>query len=375
MKYKLNNNGLAQGCAIPLKCEPLSLTGAAILGGAELLGSIFGGLFSSSSQNKTFRQQKELMKYNQELGFENMRYQKKLGLDTFEKTFSQEASLNASLMRNSPTIQKEAMINAGINPASQFGNFSGNLAQSSVPTYTPQSGAPSAPAMPQNGMFNLGDSISKIADLLVQTPLIKAKTRDLNADAEDKERKNRGNAEEDAIYSLLQNFTEPVVEDGKLIFKYKNEDGREDTLTEGIKLNTSTRKGVEATQNAWSRLMKENAENLADISSAELRKKLDEKKLSSNAWIDAVLGTDIMTYHKIIKEVSLLSQNIKLAKLQISYDNVRNQIQLTDKEFKELELKIRKETNLVTMTEKLLGGKFGLKEMIIGAFTLLMAAK
>lgn len=183
MRYKFNSNGLAQGCAIPLKCEPITLGTAAVLGGASLLGSVFSGLFGSSERNTSYKQQRELMKYNQELGFENMRYQQRLGLDTFDKTFSREASLNSQLMRTSPAIQKEAAISAGINPASQFGAFSGNLAQSSVPTYTPQSGAPSAPAMPNTDMYGLGSLITKLADLAVQTPLVEANVRKTNAEA------------------------------------------------------------------------------------------------------------------------------------------------------------------------------------------------
>lgn len=372
MRYKFNSNGLAQGSAIPLKCEPITATAAAIMGGASLLGSVFSGLFGSSQQNTQYKQQKELMKYNQELGFENMRYQQKLGLDTFDKTFQKEASLNSQLMRNSPTIQKEAAISAGINPASQFGSFSGNLAQSSVPTYTPQSGAPSAPAMPNTDLYGMGSLISKLADIATVGV---AKARKDNADAEHQEMENQAQKEENTVYSALQSYTKPVWNGNKLEFVFEGDEDKKDELPELITTNTNTRKGVEAVQNAWSRMMKENAENLSSISQAELAQKLAQMKMENNAWANAVIKSDIATYSKILKEVKHLNNVLELDKLQIDYDKERNKIQLTEEKAKELEYKIREETNLVTMTEKLLHGKFGLKEMIIGAFTLLMAAK
>lgn len=345
MKYKLNNNGLAQGCAIPLKCEPISLTGAAILGGAELLGSIFGGLFGSSSQNKTFRQQKELMKYNQELGFENMRYQQQLGLDTFDKTFSKEASLNASLMRNSPTIQKEAMINAGINPASQFGNFSGNLAQSSVPTYTPQSGAPSAPAMPQNGMFNLGDTVSKIAELLVQTPLIKAKARDINADADRKEMENKGTVEENAWYAWafdprfdeLQYVNEPK----------KGIDGYVLPESKKVVPRSTTRKGVEARELAKKRIEAELANLNKSISQDELAEMVANKQIANNEVVDALVNLPDVQYKEVMSKIDEMASHINLM-------NKQGELFVSQKELNDLE----KEFSPKALMEKIFNHPF-----------------
>lgn len=154
---------------------------AIVSAGTSLLGSLFGGLFSSSNQDKQFQQQKELMKYSHELGLENMDYQQKLGHQTFDYTFGKESSLNQRLMENSPTIQKQAMLDAGINPASQFGSFSGNLAQSSAPTYTPQAGAPQAPSFEP---FNIAGMFGNLANIFADARLKRsqANLNDENAD-------------------------------------------------------------------------------------------------------------------------------------------------------------------------------------------------
>lgn len=372
MRYKLNSNGLAQGSAIPLKSIPFPLE-AVIGAGGSLLGSVFSGLFGSSERNTQYEQQRELMKYNQELGFENMRYQQKLGLDTFDKTFQKEASLNSQLMRTSPTIQKEAAIGAGINPASQFGVFSGNLAQSSVPTYTPQGGAPSAPAMPNTDLYGMGSLISKLAEL---GTVGLAKARKDNADAKGKEIENQGKEEENAIYSALQHYTEPVVENGSLVFKFNpSQEGKEHQLVDTVITNTKTRQGVEAVRLAWSRLMAENAKNLSDISQSELQQKLNEKKLNNSKWLNAVIGSDIETYNKIMQEVDKFDWERELARLQIDIAEIDKEIKLTEKDMKALDLRIREKTNIVPIVERFVHGTWSVEDIIIGLFTAFIASR
>ena len=184
MKYKLYNKGMPIIGRSFKQIDPITLSGIAV-GAGSLLSSVFGGLFQDSAASTSYERQRKLMDYAQKLGFRNMEKQQALAHQTYDYQFNKEASLNASLMANSPSIQKAAAVGAGVNPASNFGTFSGNVAQASAPTYTPQGSAPTAPMSRGFDFSGLASSLSDIVRLKQSQELIDS-NKQVNASIENK---------------------------------------------------------------------------------------------------------------------------------------------------------------------------------------------
>lgn len=136
------------------------------LGGYSAVSDLLGTPMELWRESRAKNNAKDLLRAQTDASKQLQSHQAQLGKDVFDYTFGKEASLNSQLMHDSPSIQKDAMASAGINPASQFGTFSGNLAQSSAPAY---SGSVSSPSVsPSRG------NPSDILNLMLQKPLIDA---------------------------------------------------------------------------------------------------------------------------------------------------------------------------------------------------------
>lgn len=306
--------------------------GAIASAGASLLGSLFGGLFSSSNQEKQFQQQKELMKYSHELGLENMDYQQKLGHQTFDYTFGKESSLNQRLMENSPTIQKQAMLDAGINPASQFGTFSGNLAQSSAPTYTPQAGAPQAPSFEP---FGISSVFAGLADILANVKLKKAQARDLNADAKGKELDNEGKEDVNNLVSNVETHTDS---DGNAVITWH----RGASTVQGWSFKKDFRK--------W--ITEQNKLDAEDVK-ALLERKIAEGQLQDNSFMDAMVQMPGAELSKLLEETLNLQTTRRLINSQITLNDEKAKLVITENELKMLEKDIQEHTNIYEAVKKL----------------------
>ena len=132
-----------------------SLLNGATLGLTGMISDLVQSPTTIWSENRAVGNSKELIDHQTGKTKELQQHQAELGKDVFDYTFGKESSLNQQLMQNSPSVQKQAMISAGINPASNFGTFSGNLAQSSAPAFSASAGSASAPMAKAQSLFDL----------------------------------------------------------------------------------------------------------------------------------------------------------------------------------------------------------------------------
>lgn len=330
MKYKFYNKGMPL-IGRTFKREPISLGAAAVMAGGSLLSSIFSGLFSSDSATTSYHRQRALMDYAQQLGFANMRQQQKLGHQTFDYTFGKEASLNQSLMANSPQIQKSAMIGAGINPASNFGNFSGNLAQSSAPTYTPQGSAPSAPQAQNpdfSGIANFGNSLASIVEQLSQA-------RKNNADAHRTELDNKGKEEANDLVSSVE---VKRGDDGGVLINWK----KSASTVEGWNFKREYRRWI-TEQNKLD----------ADDYKARLEQLIAEKQLANDDVIESMAQLPAVQLQKLCEDILNLQKTRALMDSEIRENNASADLKLTEKDLRALEKEIKENTNLYEIIKHL----------------------
>lgn len=113
-------------------CDP-SLAATLAAGGMSVLGDLIGGIFGSSSNDSTNKTNLEIAKMNQqsareanEMNYKIMKEQNAFNLDMWNK----------QNLYNDPKATVQRLLNAGINPASQFGSATPAGSVSAAPSAT-----------------------------------------------------------------------------------------------------------------------------------------------------------------------------------------------------------------------------------------------
>lgn len=319
-------------------------------GAFDAVGDLISTPMNIWAENRSVNNSKEMIDHQTGKTAELQQHQANLGKDVFDYTFGKESSLNQQLMQNSPSVQKQAMISAGINPASNFGTFSGNLAQSSAPAYSASAGSASAPMAKAQSLFDLMNAKSAYE----QAQLTKEKARALKME-------NDATAEENAFYSKFDEFYDWDVENGKVVAKPIDANM---VVPEVLRVNAKTRKGVEARHLSLGRLMAEKSELDKVVSQNELAKRVSDGKLKSNAVIQAMIHMDEQEYTKLVQDIENLKQDDAIKKLQFEYDTKRNNFELPEQQLQILEKTIKEKTNIRLILDKFTDGSWSIGDLI-----------
>lgn len=326
------------------------LLDAVTFGGYSAVGDLLGTPKQIWDENRSVNNSKELVEYQTGKTKELQQHQADLGKDVFDYTFGKEASLNQHLMETSPSVQKQAMIDAGINPASNFGTFGGNLAQSSAPAFSASAGSASAPIASK-------PSISDIANLglsLANAGLVNEQKRKLKLE-------NDATEEENNFYAKFDEFYDWDVENGKVVAKPIDNNM---VVPEVLRTNAKTRKGVEARHLSFGRLMAEKSELDKVVSQNELAKKVADGKIKDNKVIKAMIHMDEQDYNRLVQDIKNLKQDEEIKKLQVKYDQKRNAYELPEQKLQILEHKIKESTNIRLILDKFTDGSWSIGDLI-----------
>lgn len=327
-----------------------SLLSAATLGVSDLITDLVSSPTQIWSENRSVNNQKELIDHQTGRTKELQEHQAQLGKDVYNYTFGQEKSLNYNLMQNGAGIQKQSLIDAGINPASNFGSFSGNLAQSSAPAYSASASAGNAP-------FSQVGSISELASgmtALEEAKLIKEQARSLRL-------KNDAEEEENLFYQKFDEYYDWDVQNGKVIIKPIDPEMKiPDVFTNRPK----TRKGVEARHLTAGRLMAEKSHLKSVTSQAELENAINEGRLKDNNILRAMIRMPDKDYDKVVEEIENLKKDKAIKQLQFEYDQKRNNFELPEQQLQILEHKIKESTNIRLILDKFTDGSWSIGDLI-----------
>lgn len=302
-------------------------------------------------ENRAVNNQKELIDHQTGRSKELQEHQAELGKNVFDYTFGKEASLNDYLMRTSPATQKSAMISAGVNPASQFGAFSGNLAQSSAPSFAGSAGGASAPIGGKS--FSIGELLGAKASL-EQANLLKQQARKLKLE-------NDATEEENVFYSKFNDYYDWDVQNGKLVAKPIDPNT---PLPAIFSSSLKTRKGVEAKFLSFGRLMADKSNLETVMSQNELQKRVADGQLRNNKVINALVTMPENDYNKVVEQINNLKKDRQIKELQIEYDKKRNNFELPEQELQILEKKIKEETNIRLILDKFMDGSWSIGDLV-----------
>lgn len=172
----------------PLVAAGLVSAGASLFNG--LFGSIFGNKKTEQHAQQQFEYQKMLNQQQQEFTQENMHLQNDLNNQSWFKQFGAQSQMNSQLMHTTPSVQRQALVQAGLNPNSGFSPFSGNVASPSGNTASLGSAQGGSASMADTfipDFSGLGD-VAKVGLEGYKAPaeieLMKSQARKNNADAQ-----------------------------------------------------------------------------------------------------------------------------------------------------------------------------------------------
>lgn len=328
------------------------------LGAYSAVTDLIGTPTRMMSERRQVNASKELLNEQTQNAMALQEHQFQLGKEGFKYQFGNEAGLNAYLMRTSPSIQKQASIDAGVNPASNFGAFSGNLAQASMPLPNGSSSAPSVNFPQGNAM--------ELLNLAQKQPLVRAEADLTSAKARAQELENKAMEEENVFYSNFDRLYDFNVENGRLIIKPK--EGA--NIPEFFTNPATTRKGVEAKHLSFSRVMKELAKNNADISQDELRQKVAQGQIENSLVMQALIEMPEIDFKKVRQEYFNLIKTGVLQELDMQYNQKRNDFELPEQKLKDLEFKIKEKTNIADLIGRFTNGTWTIGDLI---YALVMA--
>ena len=97
----------------PLVAAGLVSAGASLFNG--LFGSIFGNKKAEEHAQQQFEYQKMLNQQQQEFTQENMHLQNDLNNQSWFKQFGAQSQMNSQLMHTTPSVQRQALVQAGLN--------------------------------------------------------------------------------------------------------------------------------------------------------------------------------------------------------------------------------------------------------------------
>lgn len=173
--------------------RPCAATGAAIVGGASLLGSLLGGLFGKSANDTNVALQRETNEQNRQLVRETNEMQQNQFNENMlwlQKQFGlQRQYALEDRQYNEPRYQVQRLLAAGINPSFAFGQ--GNMQTSPVSAV----GAPSpssfhtahmeSPSVsPVNYVDGLSEGVGRAVDAYYRNQLVNEQTKKVSFDAQ-----------------------------------------------------------------------------------------------------------------------------------------------------------------------------------------------
>ena len=153
-------------------------------------GSIFGNKKAEERAQQQFEYQKLLNQQQQEYTQENMHLQNDLNNQSWFKQFGAQSQMNSQLMHNTPSIQRQALVQAGLNPNSGFSPFSGNVATPSGNTASLGSAQGGSASMAEtfipnfSGLADAGKLLIEGSKAPAEIDLMKSQARKNNADAQ-----------------------------------------------------------------------------------------------------------------------------------------------------------------------------------------------
>lgn len=162
--------------------------GASVFNG--LFGSIFGNNKAEQHAQQQFEYQKQLNQQQQEFTQENMHLQNDLNNQSWFKQFGAQSQMNSQLMHTTPSVQRQALVQAGLNPNSGVSPFSGNVATPSGNTASLGSAQGGSASMADTFIPNfsgLGDVAKTFIEgykAPAEIQLMQSQARKNNADAQ-----------------------------------------------------------------------------------------------------------------------------------------------------------------------------------------------
>lgn len=172
----------------PLVAAGLVSAGASLFNG--LFGSIFGNKKAEEHAQQQFEYQKMLNQQQQEFTQENMHLQNDLNNQSWFKQFGAQSQMNSQLMHTTPSVQRQALVQAGLNPNSGFSPFSGNVASPSGGTASLGSAQGGSASIADtfipnfSGLADAGKTFIEGYKAPAEIELMQSQARKNNADAE-----------------------------------------------------------------------------------------------------------------------------------------------------------------------------------------------
>lgn len=272
-------------------------------------------------ENRQVSNQKELSDYSTQNSMRLQEHQASLSKDVFDYQFNKQMSANSSLMRNSPSIQKGALLSAGINPATEFGTFSGNVASPSAPVY----GASSPSGQAQIGVSSL--PLSDVAESL----LITEKAKGQKIENQLKARELKGKNEADTIAQAL-GVTHTVETDDSGNRVYFNI-----TTAEGLEQY----KKMKELPTFFARLDADKAQAFADKAQALLAKKVADGQFKNNSVVNSLVNLPVNQQKKILSDVALAMSHVGLNLQKIEESKASIELMMSQKQLNEVEAYIK----------------------------------